>query len=412
MTDFSAYASPYNWESDYVRTAKKPRRVLLHDLTLEGDGEEMAGVTISESNKLELAQRLAAIGIPRLSILGNSPQPSKTDIRVAQKIVGLGLAVHLGAFVKTENEIRLAAELGLDGVSILVWINDQLLPTGITGAHVLEKSTRCVSLARELGLHVCFMAMDATRTRPTFLEQVIVQVNDICDEIAIADSIGVASPFGFRYLMERVTEWTQKPIQVHCHNNVSMATANALAAVMGGASILHTTVNGLGEFAGLLALEEIAVALSMHLGIETDIDFSELTSLSEFVSGITGVSRQPNRPIVGDHAFCVPETEEIQEALWELSQAGKLESSLTFPPASVGNRFQMAIGRRCNPFTVRYNLWAHGLTADEKTIQAIATAVRRKAGNGDGYFRMSETSFIELVKSEGFNVQNITEKNH
>ena len=145
--------------------------------------------------------------------------------------------------------------------------------------------------------------------------------------------------------MERVTEWTQKPIQVHCHNNVSMATANALAAVMGGASILHTTVNGLGEFAGLLALEEIAVALSMHLGIETGIDFSELTSLSEFVSGITGVSRQPNRPIVGDHAFCVPETEEIQEALWELSQAGKLESSLTFPPASVGNRFQLV----CKP---------------------------------------------------------------
>jgi len=407
VTDLSVFASPYNWESEYLKSSTPPEHVLFHDLTLEGDGEEMAGVTISEANKIELAKRLDDIGIPRLSVLGNSPSPSARDIRVAERIVGLGLRTRLGAFVKTEEEIRLAASIGLDSISILVWVNDGLLPDGITGEQVIEKSLRCTTLAKELGLHTCFMAMDSTRTRAPFLQQVIETIDPLCDEFAIADSVGVASPFGFRYLLEQVTSWTQKPLQVHCHNNASVAVANALAAVMGGASILHTTVNGLGEFAGLLALEEVAVALTMHLGITPEIDFRQLTRLSEFVSDITGIPRPPNRPVVGENAFCVPETEEIQEALWELSQTGKLENSLTFPPQAVGNRFQMAIGRRCNEFTVRYNLWAHGYSTEPDTIEAIVAAVREHAGDGDGYYRMDEQTFLDLVLDGDFAIHAI-----
>jgi isopropylmalate/homocitrate/citramalate synthase len=397
MTDISGYASPYNWESQYVTQSKKPSRVMFHDLTLEGDGEEMAGVTISEPNKVELAKRLADIGIPRLSILGNSPRPSERDIRVAETIASLDLAPKLGSFVKTEEEIRLTARIGLDCVSILVWVNDTLLPPDVDGQQIIEKSRRCTTLAKELGLHTTFMAMDAARTRVEFLEEVIRAVEPTCDEFAIADSVGVASPFGFRCLVEHVGAWTSKPIQVHCHNHSSMAVANALGAVLGGASILHTTVNGLGEFAGLLALEEVAVALSMHLGVESGIQMEKLTELSAFVAEITGVKNQLHRPVVGDHAFCVPETEEIQQALYELAKIGVLNDSLTFPPELVGNRFRMAIGRRCNEFTVRYHLWVKGFQTDSETVTTIVAAVRHEAGDGDGYYQMTEQRFMQLV---------------
>jgi isopropylmalate/homocitrate/citramalate synthase len=363
MTDLSGYASPYNWQSDYVKQSKKPKQIMFHDLTLEGDGEEMAGVTISVENKVELARRLADIGIPRLSILGNSPWPSARDIRVAETIAALDLAPDLGSFVKTEEEIRLTAKIGLDCVSILVWVNDSLLPPNVNGKE------------------------------PN------------CDEFAIADSVGVASPFGFRCLIEHVTGWTDKPIQVHCHNHSSMAVANALGAVLGGATVLHTTVNGLGEFAGLLALEEVAVALSMHLGVATGIEYEKLTELSAFVAGITGVENQLLRPVVGAHAFCVPETEEIQQALYELAQAGMLDDSLTFPPALVGNRFRMAIGRRCNEFTVRYNLWAKGFETDAQAVADIVAAVRREAGDGDGYYQMTEERFMQVVKDGGYELR-------
>ena len=402
MTDLSGYASPYNWKSDYVTQSQKPKQVEFQDLTLEGDAEEMAGVTISEANKLELARRLVELGITRLAVLGNSPRPSERDIRVAEKIVDLGLPARFGSFVKTEEEIRLTASIGLQTVSILVWVNDTLLPPDVDGKQVIDKARRCTALAKELGLHTCFMAMDAARTRAVFLEEVIKAVEPTCDEIAIADSVGVASPFGFRYLIENVAAWTSKPLQVHCHNNASMAVANALGAVMGGATILHTTVNGLGEFAGLLALEEVAVALSMHLGLSTPVKFEKFTDLSKFVAEITGVKNQLHRPVVGEHAFCVPETEEIQQALFELSQVGLLSKSLTFPPELVGNRFKMAIGRRCNEFTVRYNLWAQGFEASPETIAEIVRAVREHCGDGDGYYRMSEEEFMELVTSQGY----------
>lgn len=405
MTDFSGYASRYNWQSDYVNQSKKPKQIMFHDLTLEGDGEEMAGVTISVENKVELARRLADIGIPRLSILGNSPWPSARDIRVAETIAALDLAPDLGSFVKTEEEIRLTAKIGLDCVSILVWVNDSLLPPNVDGKEIIEKSRHCTQLAKELGLHTTFMAMDATRTRVEFLEQVIRAVEPNCDEFAIADSVGVASPFGFRCLIEHVTGWTDKPIQVHCHNHSSMAVANALGAVLGGATVLHTTVNGLGEFAGLLALEEVAVALSMHLGVAAGIEYEKLTELSSFVAGITGVENQLHRPVVGAHAFCVPETEEIQQALYELAQASMLDDSLTFPPALVGNRFRMAIGRRCNEFTVRYNLWAKGFETDAQAVADIVAAVRREAGDGDGYYQMTEERFMQIVKDGGYKLR-------
>lgn len=408
-TDLSRYGSPYNWQAPSLQQRSLPQRITIHDLTLEGDGEEMAGVKISQSDKIDLAKRLSDLGIPRLSVLGYSPMPPIEEIHTAEKIVALDLPVKLGSFVKTTEEIELAAKIGLWGVTILVMTNEAALPLGKTGKDVVAKIQSLTQLAKSLGLHTCFMAMDATRARPEFLQDIIQGVNPLCDEICIADSLGVASPYGFQFLIEQVRQWTDLPLQVHCHNHSSMAVANGLAAVLGGATILHTTVNGLGEFAGLLALEEIAVALAMHLNVSTSVQMDHLKELSEFVSQITGVPVPIQKPAVGRGAFCIPETEEIQEAFYALVEKGNLKDCLTYPPELVGNHLSMSIGRRCNEYTVRYNLESRGWTANSDTIQAIINAVRARAEQQTGYYLMDEDAFFDWVFKQGFPLEKINQ---
>ena len=397
-----ANGSPYNWAPEAIRRLDSRRRIVIQDLTLEGDGEEMAGLYLSGADKVAIAQQLDAIGVPRIAVLGNSPRPTPDEVREAETIAGLGLACRIGSFAKTAHEIRLAADIGLWGVTVLVGANDALLPDGRSGDDLVARSRGLMEAGKERGLHTTFMAMDATRTRPEFLRRLLAGVEAASDEIVIADSLGVASPWGFQHLIELARTWTTRPIQVHCHNHSSMAVANAMAAIVGGASVVHTTVNGLGELAGQVPLEEFAVAAELHLGLETGIELERLKGLSDFVVKATGVPISVQKPVVGDHAFSFPETEEIQEAIYGLYRQGKLAECLTYPADRVGATMHMAIGRKCNEYTVRFNLETRGWTADDATIRAIAEAVRAKASTATGHYIMDEAEFMDFVERQGF----------
>jgi isopropylmalate/homocitrate/citramalate synthase len=409
MADLTRYASPYNRLAPSAQSASKPPKVTIHDLTLEGDGEEMAGVVLSEPDRLEIARRLAAMGVDRMAILGNSPLPPDSDIRCAEKIVALDLPARLDAFVKTKEEIDIAKRVGLWGVDILVGVNDAMLPAGKSGVDILDRCKSLTGYAKQQGLNTCLMGMDATRTRPEFLREVVTALEPYVDEFTIGDSLGTISPYGLQYLIELVTSWTTKPVQVHLHNHSSMAVANALAAVLGGAATIQTTVNGLGEFTGLVPLEEFAVAASMHLGVPTGIDLRQLKELSDFVAGAIGIPVPLQKPVVGDAAFCVPETEEIQQVYWELEQEGRFEDALTYPPRLIGSRYRQSIGRRCNPYTVLYHLSLLGYTADEHVVAQIVAAVRARMKDRKGFALMDENEFRELVASGDFKLQPLAE---
>ena len=412
MTDLTSYASPYNWMALSAKLPKKPRAVAIHDLTLEGDGEEMAGTRLSEADRITIAKRVAEIGVGRLAILGYSPMPSAEDIRCAEKIMALELPVQLDAFVKSKEEIDIAKGVGLSSVEILVNVNDARLPRGKAGAHIIDRCKTLAGHSKQQGLHTCLMAMDATRTRPEFLQEVITALEPYCDEFTIGDSKGAISPYGLSLLLELVAGWTNKAVQVHLHNHSSMAVANALASVLAGASTIQTTVNGLGELTGLVPLEEFAVAAQMHLGVTTGVDLAGLKGLSDFVARVFGMSLPIQKPAVGDGAFALPETEEIQQTYWELYQEGRIEQAFTYPPRLVGNRYHMSIGPRCNTYTVLYNLAVLGWTCDEATVRDIVVAVRNEMAARRGYALMGEDEFLDLVRKGGFDLGPLLRPSH
>ena len=128
--------------------------------------------------------------------------------------------------------------------------------------------------------------------------------------INIPDTVGYATPaeYGalFKYLKENVTGVDKVKLSAHCHDDLGMATANTIAAIENGADQVEGTINGLGERAGNVALEEIAVALHIRKDIykfETDINLKEIKRTSQLVSQLTGVVIQPNKAIVGKNAF-------------------------------------------------------------------------------------------------------------
>lgn len=405
MKSLANCSSPYNRMSPIISSLETNDEIRIHDLTLEADAEEMAGVTISEAHKIAIARELSKIGVDRLSILGNSPMPSKDEINSAKKLINLDLPIKLDAFVKTIEEIDLAKNIGLWGVEILVGINDQLLTSGDSRYKVLERCRLLTEHAKELGLHTCLFGSDATRTSEEFLEEIITTLEAHYDEFTIADSAGTISPYGMQYLTERVRTWTNKPLKAHLHNHTSMATANALAAVVGGVRTIQTTVNGLGELTGLVPLEEFAVASEIHLGVSTGLDLSRLQKLSNLVVVATGLPTNVNKPVVGKDAFAIPETKEIQQYFWELGQDGQLEQAFCYPPRLVGNTFKMSIGSRCNIFTIRHNLAVEGYTADDQTMTNIANAVQMELSGKYGYNLWTSDQLISFCMRKKFPIK-------
>jgi isopropylmalate/homocitrate/citramalate synthase len=402
MPALTQYASPYNWLHDAVKESRKPQTAIIHDLTLEGDAEEMAGVKFTHRERLEIAKGLARAGVQRISVLGNSPRPTRGEVASAEAIASLGLSSKVGALVKTEEEIDVCRRIGLWGVTILVGVNDKVLTGGRTGTDIIDRCKALTNKAKEHGLHTCLMAMDATRTSPEFLEKVVRTLDPYLDEYTIADSLGVISPLGMQYLAGLVRQWTAKPLQVHPHNHTSAATSVAVGAILGGVSIVHTTVNGVGEFTGLCPLEEFAVAAEMHAGVSTGIDLTHLKELSKRVARATGISIPLNKPVVGEAAFAIPETEEIQQVYYELHREQKFAAGFMYPPELVGATSRMSIGRKCHVYTVLYNLEVLGYAIDFATAQTIAGLVRNHLRNRKGYTLMTEDEFLSFVRKNGF----------
>jgi methanogen homocitrate synthase len=402
MSRLAECSSPYD---RIVNAGLAGRRIEINDLTLEGDCEEMAGIHLGRDDKIRIAEALAEVGVHRISVLGNSPTPTPDEIDDVREISRRNLPPPLSAFVKSPYEIGVAADLGLWGVVILISVNERFFSNGQTDESVIETAQELTAQAKLKGLHVALMAMDSTRARPEYLHHLVTETEASWDELVVCDSIGVASPWGFEHLVATVRGWTDKPLQVHCHNHTSMAVANAMAAVRGGANVIHATVNGFGEFAGQVPIEELAVSLGIHFGIDCGLDLERLTHLSRLVAEAAGVPLPVNKPVTGPAAFAIPETEEIQQAFFGPAREGRLDEALTFPPGLVGNAAQMSIGRKCSTWTVAYGLMRMGLEADQPTLETIARDVRAHAAEQSGYYLMSQDEFADMLRRGDYPVR-------
>ena len=399
MIDLKSHDSPYNQKARQYQNRRLQSKIEIYDLTLEADGEEMAGLRFKHTERIEIAKILDEAGIHRMAIIGNSPKPTRGDIKSAEKIVELGLRARTSGFVKTKEEITICNQIGIKDVSILVGVNESTFTKDSSKRNVLDNSKNLLNHAKELGLHVTFMGMDSTRASTRFLKQVIKELDPLFDEYAIGDSLGRITPYGIEYLANLFTSWTSKPLQLHPHNTTSMAVANCLSAALSGIPILHSTINGLGEFSGLAATEECVAAIEVHAGVPLGINFNKLQEASMLVSSIAGINIPPGKPITGSAAFAIPETEEIQQFMYELYLEGCFNDGMPLTPELVGSKAIFSIGKKCNPYTILFNLNKKGYQIEFEIAVKLAADIRRHLSKKKGYYLMETHELIEFYKN-------------
>lgn len=303
-----------------VPSGDRPRmssdRVLIFDTTLR-DGEQSPGASMNTAEKLEIARQLVRLGVDVIeagfpaSSPGDFESVRRIGAEVGDAAIVCGLSRALPSDIETaaralETARRPRIHTGI-GVSES-HLRDKLR---ISREEALERAVVAVQLARTYVDDVQFYAEDAGRADPAFVREMVAAAIDAgATTINIPDTTGYAFPevFGelIAGLIENVPGAKDVVFAVHCHNDLGMATANALAGVKSGARQIECTINGIGERAGNTALEEVVMALKQRpdvFGCETRINSHEILRTSRLVSSITGINVQPNKAIVGANAF-------------------------------------------------------------------------------------------------------------
>jgi len=288
---------------------------VIFDTTLR-DGEQSPGASMNLEEKLEVARQLARLGVDVIE--AGFPITSQGDFDavrlIATKVAGptiAGLCRTLPADIDRAAEaLRPAKKARLH---TFIATSDIHLEHKLRKSRdqVLEMAVAGVKRARNYTDDVEFSAEDAGRTDPDYLCQVVEAVIDAgATTVNIPDTVGYTVPHEFasliRTLRERVPNINKCVLSVHCHNDLGLAVANSLAAVLAGAGQVECTINGIGERAGNAALEEVVMALNTRASLfqaETGINTREIYRTSRLVTDVTGIPVQPNKAVVGSNAF-------------------------------------------------------------------------------------------------------------
>ena len=378
-------------------------RVVIFDTTLR-DGEQSPGATMSHAEKLEIAELLDEMGVDIIE--AGFPIASEGDFKAVsdigkqtKKAVICGLArANFGDIDRCWDAVRHAEK-----PRIHTFIGTSPLHRAIPNLdqdQMAEKIHATVTHARNLCDNVQWSPMDATRTEEDYLRRVVeIAIKAGATTINIPDTVGYTAPVEaaelITMLINTVPGADAVVFATHCHNDLGMATANALAAVAGGARQIECTINGLGERAGNTALEEVVMAMKVRsdiLPFHTAIDTTKLMNISRRVAAVSGFAVQFNKAIVGKNAFAHESG---------IHQDGMLKNAETFEimrPEDVGlSATNLVMGKHSGRAALRSKLENLGFTLADNQLKDVFVRFKELA---DRKKEIYEDDLIALMRSD------------
>jgi len=369
----------------------QPRHTVgLYDTTLR-DGEQSVGVVLMPEDKLEIARALDAAGVDRIE--ARFPRVSDDDWRAVELIAGAGLAAEVWGFSRAvPADVDALVELGVQASVIESPISDgKLEALGVSRETMLERIRTAVSFAAEHGIHVAFFGVDSSRADLDFFRRAYAAAVEAgAKEIAVVDTIGIATPEAAALLVGEAVDLLghDVPVHWHGHDDFGLATAAAVAAVQAGATWVQGTINGMGERAGNADLIEVALALDALYGIPTRLDLTKARELSELVRGRAGTPMAPWKAVTGENLF--------------VRESGAVAAQFRDPPAVepyaselVGQRRGIVLGKKSGLDSIRIKVEELGLDVAEERYPELLAGVKRLGVKRRGL--VSDADFRRLV---------------
>lgn len=348
-------------------------KISFADCTLR-DGEQAPGVFFTTEEKLAIADLLDEAGVDILD--AGMPSVSREERETLAALVAQNYRARVAATVRALRlDIDLALDCGVREVFLFMPVSPQHLKHkfGIDLRQAQRRIDEALSYAVDQGLRVHFVAEDTVRADPRQLAPVFDRVAEYgAASIVICDTIGVMNPQTIADYIRTLREKMKRtiPMGIHCHNDYGLGTANTLAAISAGCTLVTSTVNGLGERAGNAAFEEVVCALGDLYGAELRIDKRVLTRLSEAVARASGVFLTPTKPVVGFNVFRHESGVHVD---------GMLKDPSTYEsicPKSLGRVHEMLVGKHSGCGLIEARLAAKGIDATPELALRILERIK------------------------------------
>src|SRR5246500_220735 len=377
-------------------------RVTGFDTTLR-DGEQSPGCSMNQQEKLRLAHQLDRLGVDVIE--AGFPIASDGDFESVKAIAGLVRRPVIAGLARARRpDIERAWEAlqhaARPRIHVFLATSDIHLQykLRISREQCIAQAREAIELAKSFCDDVEFSPEDATRTDPNFLCAVLNAVVEAgATTLNIPDTVGFTVPSEFADLITTIRRQVrgidQVTISAHCHNDLGMAVANALAAVAAGARQVECTINGIGERAGNASLEEIVMAIRVRpdrYPYDTNVASEQLYPASQILSEITGVGVQPNKAIIGRNAFA-------HEA--GIHQDGVLKNPLTYEimtPQSVGvPDSRLVLGKHSGRHALSLRCEQLGYQFDRRELDEV---YRRFVVLADQIKHVEDQHLLELIR--------------
>jgi len=370
-------------------------RVHVYDSTLR-DGEQMPGVAFSKDEKLKIARALDDALVPEIE--AGFPSVSQSEFESIQAILDLDLDADISVLCRCcEPDLDKVRQLDLDLVMLFIATSDIHMRDKLRmdRQQVMDKTSNALDYCLEHGIAFSFSSEDTTRSDLSFVRDMNwMAAEKGARRIGVTDTVGCATPEAMGHIVATLKEDLPCYLSVHCHNDFGLATANAIAGVMAGATHVAVTVNGIGERAGNVPLQEFVMTMEAMYNVSSGMDLTKLTGLSKMVAEVAQVPMHPNQPITGENVFSHESGIHV---------AAVHANPFTYEPIApecVGNERRILLGKHSGHRAIHFVLQENDREFSEEQLEEIYLEVKRR-GEAENHVPWNEFwTIVDRVLSE------------